>query len=268
MRDPIIYFAGPAQHSLCSWFAGHHVLESYANLIDKKKDPATGLTYSEDGNLSRYRHTFRSMALDPGAFSNMTAEARGQKPLVTIEGYIKHAVAHGEFYDFCASFDDIRGGAKGNRKNWMRCMDAGIPRLMPVFHQGEPWSLLDEYCAASKYVGLGMQRPFRDTDQFLDGAFSRIKEGIWVHIFAGTSFLSYPATSVDSTTWKSEMLALMKTSGQGRTALRYLTQPEMLDIVLKSYPRRLKEARWAGPLVGAAAGRGGQIDLDEMMEGT
>lgn len=263
--QPIIYFAGPAQHSLCSWFSGHHVLESYANLIDKKKDPVTKEAYSEEGNLSRYRATFASMALDPGAYSNMTAERRGEKPLVTIDGYIKHAVKHGAFFDWCASYDDITGGPDGNRRNWERCKAAGIPKLMPVFHQGEPWSLLEEYCAGSQYVGLGMQRPFENELAFLDGAFSRIPEGRWVHIFAGTSFLEYPATSWDSTTWKNEMLDLMRTSGQGHTALRHLTQPEMLDIVLKSYPRRLKQARYYGTTFGIAAGRGEQVDLDEAL---
>lgn len=250
-EDPIIYFAGPAQHSLCSWMDGQHVLESFANLIDD----------GDEGNLSRYRLTFASMALDPGAYSNLTAAKHGRGPLVTIDGYIEHARAHGEFYDWCASFDDITGGADGNRRNWERCMAAGIPRLMPVFHQGEPWSLLEEYCSASNFVGLGFQRPIQDDVTWLDACFSRIPSHVWVHGFAMTSYLRWPFRSVDSKTWLHEVLALMQTSGQGRSALRFLTQPEMLQIVLKKYQREWRLDRWRGTF-GAAAGRGEQLQLE------
>lgn len=263
-EDPIIYFAGPSQHSLCSWMDGQHVLESYANLIDGKRAEDTGHWVAEEGNLSRYRLTFESMALDPGAYSNLTAERRGGKPLVTIDGYIEHAKAHGSFYDWCASFDDITGGVDGNIRNWRRCMDAGIERLMPVFHQGEPFSLLEEYCATSAFVGLGFQRPIKDDVAWLDACFARIPSRVWVHGFAMTAYLRWPFRSVDSKTWLHEVLALMQTSGQGHSALRFLTQPEMLQIVLKKYQREWKADRWRGTF-GAAAGRGQQVDLDEFM---
>jgi hypothetical protein len=233
---------------------GQHVLESYANLIDD----------GEEGNLSRYRLTFTSMALDPGAYSNLTAEKKGKKPLVTIEGYIEYAVRHGNGYDWCASFDDITGGAEGNLRNWERCRAANIPRLMPVFHQGEPWDLLSEYCAKSQFVGLGFQRPIRDDVAWLDACFSRIPSSVWVHGFAMTSYLRWPFSSVDSKTWLHELLDLMKTSGQGRSALRYLTQPEMLQIVIKKYHREWREDRYRGTF-GAAAGRGEQVDFEELI---
>jgi hypothetical protein len=233
---------------------GQHVLESFANLIDD----------GEEGNLSRYRLTFASMALDPGAYSNLTSEKRGKGPLVTIDGYIEYAARHGEFYDWCASFDDITGGAEGNRRNWERCRAANIPRLMPVFHQGEPWPLLEEYCSASEFVGLGFQRPIRDEPAWLDACFSRIPSRTWVHGFAMTSYLRWPFRSVDSKTWLHELLDLMKTSGQGRSALRYLTQPEMLDIVKKKYHREWRQDRYRG-VFGAAAGRGEQVDIEELI---
>ena len=142
---------------------GQHVLESFAN------------HHGEDGdNLARYRYSFASMALDSGVYSNLTAGRKGKGAVVTIGPYIDFALEHGEFYDWCAMFDAIEGGVEENRKNWMQCRDAGIPRLMPVFHQGEPWSLLEEYCAASEYVGLGFQRPIRNDAEWLDGCFSRI----------------------------------------------------------------------------------------------
>lgn len=260
--DPIIYFAGPSQHSWCQNFKGLHVLESFANLIDEEAN----------GNMSRYRNTFASMALDPGAFSNMTARRNGKQDVVCIERYIEYAVQHGRGYRFCAHFDDIEGGADGNRSNWLRCRDAGVPNLMAVFHQGEPFSLLDEYIPGSDYIGLGFQRlPNGQIDRekaapWLDRCFSRIPSDKWVHIFAGTDFMEWPCTSADSTTWMVEVHAILRHSSQGRDALRFLTQPEVLtDIVLRKYEREWKQRRWDGPLLGVAAGRGEQVDLEELL---
>lgn len=267
-KEPIIYFAGPAQHSLCSWFSGHHVLENYENHLGEAGD-----------NLSRYRNAFAGMCLDLGAYWIMAEERRmlgaGKGPMTRKEkerrkrAAIEFAVRHGAFYDFVTHYDDIEGGADGNLANWLECRDAGVPNLMAVFHQGEPWSLLEEYCAAGEFIGLGMQRPFKDEEAFLDAAFSRIPESKWVHIFAGTNYLTYPASSADSTTWLSEVLALAKTSGQGRSALKYLTVPELLSIVKMKYAREWKHlrGRWddEGPVFGVAAGRGEQFDLEEII---
>jgi hypothetical protein len=265
-----VYLAGPNQHSLCSWLEGHHVLESFANNLggeDWNKTPEDYVAEErkgDNGNLARYRYTFASVCLDSGVYSNMTAERRGEGPVVTIGPYIEFAVRHGAFYDFCASFDDITGGPEANRRNWIRCRDAGIPRLMPVFHQGEPLSLLAEYCAASHYVGLGFQRPIRDEARWLDSCFAVIPEGRWVHGFAMTNYLRWPFRSADSTTWLNEMLAMEKASGQGRSALAYLTKRELTELVVKKYQRQWRQDLWRGT-IGSAAGRGEQMDLEQVI---
>lgn len=265
-----VYLAGPNQHSLCIWLDGHHVLESFANHLGGEdwnvsdEEAAKKKRKTDNGNLARYRNTFASMALDSGAYSNMTAQKRGDGPVVTIEGYLAFAKTHGAFYDWCASYDDITGGADGNRRNWVRCMDAGIPRLMPVFHQGEPFSLLEEYCAGSQFIGLGFQRPIQNEAPWLDACFSRIPEGKWVHGFAMTSYLRWPFRSADSTTWLNEMLAMEKESGQGRSALAYLTKRELTELVVKKYQRQWRQDLWRGTF-GSAAGRGGQMDLEEVI---
>lgn len=226
-----------------------------------------GLTKSKDGstgNIARYRATFASMALDSGAYSNMTAERRGEEGKVTLEGYVEFAKRHGEFYDWCAVMDDITGGAEGNRRNWEKCMAHKIPRLMPVFHQGEPWSLLEEYVSTSQYVGLGFQRPIKDEPAWLDGCFQRIPERVWVHGFAMTNYMRWPFRSTDSTTWLHEVKDMAKASGQGRSALAYLTQQELVELVVKKYQRQWKTDLWRGTF-GVAAGRGEQIDLEEIL---
>lgn len=267
MKEPRIYFAGPAQHSLCSWFSGHYVLENFENHFGEAGD-----------NLERYRLSYPGMCLDLGAYWIMAEErrqlGRGKGPMTKAhkegrkEAAIAFAVKHGAAYDFVTHYDDIEGGADGNRRNWLQCRDAGVPNLMAVFHQGEPWSLLEEYCAAGNFIGLGMQRPFKDVEAFLDAAFERIPDTKWVHIFAGTNYLNYPASSADSTTWLSEVLALAKTSKQGRSALKYLTVPELLDIVKKKYDREWRHIRgkWdeTGPVFGIAAGRGEQLELEDI----
>lgn len=266
-----VYLAGPNQHSLCSWLEGHHVLESFANHLGGEDwEPGAEERAREEGrpfnngNLARYRYTFASMCLDSGVYSNMTSERKGKGPVVEIDPYIAFAKAHGAFYDFSASFDDITGGPEANRRNWMKCRDAGIPRLMPVFHQGEPFSLLEEYCAGSAFVGLGFQRPIRNEYEWLDACFARIPEGKWVHGFAMTSYLRYPFRSADSTTWLREMLDIEKVSGQGRNVLAYQTKRELTELVVKKYQRQWKQDLWRGTL-GSAAGRGEQMDLEEVI---
>ena len=255
-----VYLAGPAQHSLCSWLDGHHVLESFANHLGGDPD----FKDKDNGNLARYRLTFASMALDSGAYSNMTAEKRGSKAPVTLGRYIEFAQRHGQFYDWSAVMDDITGGAEGNRRNWMKCRDAGIPRLMPVFHQGEPFSLLEEYCAGSDFVGLGFQRPIQNEAAWLDACFSRIPEGKWVHGFAMTNYLRWPFKSADSKTWLHEVLAMESESGQGRSALAYLTKRELTELVVKKYQRQWKQDLWRGTF-GSASGRGEQIELEDVI---
>lgn len=293
LREPRVYLAGPNQHSLCSWLDGHHVLESFANNLggDGKKckltakcvgrvhpikgdreqcdvcgksREVTGPENGSTGNIARYRATFSSMALDSGAYSNMTAQKRGEEDKVTLGGYVEFAKKHGEFYDWCAVMDDITGGADGNRRNWEECKAHHIPRLMPVFHQGEPWSLLEEYASASAYVGLGFQRPIQNEAAWLDGCFQRIPERVWVHGFAMTGYMRWPFRSTDSTTWLHEVKDMAKASGQGRSALAYLTQRELVELVVKKYQRQWKTDLWHGTF-GVAAGRGEQLDLESVM---
>lgn len=257
MHDPIVYFAGAAQHSWCSWLEGMPVLESFADHL--------GPEGRESESLSRYRATFERMALDPGAYSNMTARRAGKPDKVTIDGYLAFAAAHGDFYDWCASYDDIEGGAEGNLRNWERCKAANILRLMPVFHQGEPLDLLREYVRQSRYVGLGFQRPIKNDAQWLDMCFAEIPEGTWVHGFAMVSYLRWPLTSADATTWMHEVLAMEAESGQGKSALASLTKKELLDIVVKHYKRKPRLDAWRGTF-GVAAGRGQQIDIEEVLK--
>ncbi len=134
-----------------------------------------------------------------------------------------------------------------NPGNLQRMRDAGL-NPMPVFHQGEPWSVLEEL-ATCGMVGLGFQRPIKCAEEFLDGCFSRIPHGTYVHGFAmgneryvGT----YPFGAVDAATWWYELKALLALKGQGSDVLQYLTQSELIAIIVKKYNRMPKATAWAG----------------------
>jgi hypothetical protein len=79
-----------------------------------------------------------------------------------------------------------------------------------------------------------------------------------------TGYLRWPFTSADSKTWLHEVLAIMKHSSQGASALSYLTQAEVVGIVLKKYQRQWRRDRWRGTF-GVAAGRGQQVEIEDLI---
>lgn len=232
MIKPVTYLAlGRADRLLCEAVRGQNVLESFAY---------------QCSHFDRYRPTWKSGFLDSGAFTEMT-----QGEPIDLGEYIAFCQQHGEFYDLIANLDDIRGDVAKSQRNHQRMLDAGI-KALPVFHQGEPWSALDEAVAAApeRYIGIGFQRPINNAERWLEEVFSRVPSDVRVHGFAMTSYLQYPFASVDSSTWVYEWKALMAVQGQGADALRCLTPGELLGIVVKKYERMEPKRRWNGKRTG------------------
>jgi hypothetical protein len=129
---------------------------------------------------------------------------------ISLGEYIAFAQQHGKFYAAVANLDDIRGDVARSRANHQRMLDAGV-KALPVFHQGEPWSVLDEVIASApeRYIGVGFQRPITGAHEWLEEVFSRVPSDVRVHGFAMTSFLQFPFHSVDSATWVHEWKGLM-----------------------------------------------------------
>jgi hypothetical protein len=232
-----VYLATPATQLHAEMMAGCDVLESFA-----LKATAPWMV--------RYRPTFRSMMLDSGAFSEMTSG----KP-VDLGAYVAYAVEHGAAYDEIVNLDVISGDiakrVDASTRNLQTMRDAGIDAL-PVFHQGEPWSVLEELAACGK-VGLGLQRPIRSADDFLNGCFERL-DGVCVHGFAMANERytgRFPFASVDSATWIHELMALSALNGQGSDVLRYQTQGELLRLVITKYQRLPMASAWAGSTQGS-----------------
>lgn len=232
-----IYLATPGTQLHAEMMGGCHVLESFAL---KATQPW----------MERYRPTFASLMLDSGAFSAMTTG----KP-VDLDAYIAFALQHRRAYDAIINLDVISGDVKervdAGKRNLQTMRDRGLDP-MPVFHQGEPWSVLLELAACGR-IGLGVQRPMRDVDRFLDDCFERLPPHVRVHGFALANERytgRYPFASVDSATWVHELMALSAISGQGSDVLRYLTQGELLKLVIKKYERLPMASAWTGKTQG------------------
>jgi hypothetical protein len=222
-------------HADC--LTGQFVLESFAFHAGKE-------------SLQRYRPTWAGVMLDSGAFSVMQTG----KP-VDLEAYIDFALQRRTAYDAIVNLDVISGDVTervdAGLRNLQRMRDAGLDP-MPVFHQGEPWSVLGDL-AAGGAVGVGMQRPLRGVETFLDGVFGRLGGGVAVHGFALANAKytgRYPFDSVDSATWIREVLALMSLSGQGSDVMQYLTQAELVRLVVLKYQRLPRATAFAPPAQG------------------
>lgn len=220
---PRIYFAGVNQSHWCDSFQGLRVLESFADVRML---------------MDRYRPVFQSMALDSGAYTEMTTG----RP-IDLGEYVEFCHEHGRFYDFIASLDSITGGVDANLANWRTMRERGV-QAVPTFHQGEPLDLLKGYCAESQMVALGFQRPIKDAREWLDECFAVIPSEHLVHGWAMTSYTDYPFYSVDSRTWFFEVRAPMGVTGQGADALNCLTPRELVEIVQKKYLRQPARLKW------------------------
>jgi hypothetical protein len=226
-----VYLASPANQMQADCMAGQHVLESFA------------LTAAAPW-MARYRATFASSMLDSGAFSVM---ASGKS--VDLGAYVAFALERRASYAEVVNLDvisgDVAARVRASQENLEAMRTAGLDPL-PVFHQGEPWSVLEGLASCGK-VGLGFQRPIREPERFLDGCFSRLPAGTKVHGFAMANARyagRYPFASVDGATWLHELRALMSVRGQGADVLRCLTPAELLRLVVKKYERMPAALAW------------------------
>jgi hypothetical protein len=110
-----------------------------------------------------------------------------------------------------ASAPDVIGDVERTNidTEWMISQNIGIP-VLPVFHVGEPWSVLDAWCKREdiNYIALGGMVPLSTSLKLLQAwcshAFARIPKSIRVHGFGQTQLpimLRHPWYSVDSTSW-------------------------------------------------------------------
>ena len=105
--------------------------------------------------ISKMREVFPkcNIILDSGAYSAMT-----QGLEIDVNEYIEFCHKHKNLVNTIVSLDVIDAKAdkfaKGSIKNYHIMRDAGL-NIMPVYHQGEDFSVMKEYLKTADYIGLG-----------------------------------------------------------------------------------------------------------------
>ena len=147
----------------------------------------------------KQKYNFKSYFIDSGAFSALT-----QNKNIDIDEYCKWLIKRKGTYDVCAALDVI-GDDKASLVNARYMRDKYNLKVIPCFHYGDSWDLLDIYCKEWDYVALGglVKRSKIKVKSWLDSVFSKYKNHKF-HGFGLTSFefmKRYPWYSVDSSTF-------------------------------------------------------------------
>ena len=105
---------------------------------------------------------------------------------------------------------DVIGDAEGTRERWRRILREQpdlVPRLVPVFHEGDPWDLLREYEPETRRVALGRiegRKSKKATFEWYDECFNRHPDMV-AHALGNASpetLEPYPFESFDATSWE------------------------------------------------------------------
>lgn len=148
-------------------------------------------------------YAYRDWMLDSGAFS-----AYNEKTTIDLDLYIdvcqllleRHDIAPVEIIAL-----DVIGSGEGSLKNAWKMKYAGL-NVIPVFHIGEDWKLLDEYCENWDKVGLSCRlgEGVPTSMRFYEQCFARQ----WpkkFHSFGWVGekmLLEFPFHSSDSADWE------------------------------------------------------------------
>jgi len=203
-----IHFAGINTTPLASATEGRDILVSYADVI---RQPGW---WERELKPRLEAGRYRSVILDSGAFTVIS-----QGIVIDVESYAAFAAEHQDLFDVVVGLDDIAGDLGTTWRNQATLEAAGVEAL-PVFHQDEPWEVLEAYAERYDYIGVGFARREggrlahgqKENAAFLREFFSRVGDRAKVHGFAMTRWAGkgWPFFSVDSTTWIAEFRALRK----------------------------------------------------------
>jgi hypothetical protein len=138
----------------------------------------------------------RRLMLDSGAYS-----AWNSGLTIDINELIE-AILKGS-WDLAVTLDVI-GDPHASLKNALQMKAAGC-HAMPVFHVGEPWEILDEYCKEFDIVGLSCRfgEPLSESYKFTEDCFRRQ----WPKQFHSFGWVSkdiltrYPFSTADTASW-------------------------------------------------------------------
>jgi hypothetical protein len=148
----------------------------------------------------------KDMFLDSGAYSAYTKSER-----IDLASYIDFVKETRDLWRLVAALDVI-GDHEATWRNYLAMRDAGLDNVLPTFHYGEPWSMLEEMLSVAPYMAFGGLVGASEGAQraWLDDVWNRAvdphtrRPRIGVHGFGMTTIglmLRYPWASVDSTSW-------------------------------------------------------------------
>ncbi|MFA4986180.1 MAG: hypothetical protein WC712_06320 [Candidatus Brocadiia bacterium] len=139
---------------------------------------------------------FAGAVLDSGAWS-----AACGRPRPSIDSYAEFLARSGHLFDWYASYDTI-GDPIASTAAFRRLVAQGLSPV-PVFHPGEPLSILDEYRACSPIVALGSNPRLSRAERVaqLEDVFT-LKPHKY-HLFRASDplLLALHPFSADSSTW-------------------------------------------------------------------
>jgi hypothetical protein len=191
---------------VCGWtvklalrlLAKHGVLVSYALIEDGRVTLA---------DLRAFCAAGCDLIFDNGEFSRWKSGRPTNGP--AYYDWLRSLDVEGVSWRWAAALDVI-GDAEGTRKNWrvaQREHGDLLDRLVPVFHEGDPWDLLDEYEPTERLVALGRTEgrgSKRATFAWYDEAFNRCPE-MRPHALGNASpetLEPYPFASFDASSWE------------------------------------------------------------------
>ncbi len=150
---------------------------------------------------AREQYAYRNWSMDSGAY---TAYTKGG--IIDLSAYIDKCLELREndptLTDIIAL--DVIGSGERSYKNTIKMKEAGVD-AMPVFHIGDDWQLLKEYCKGWDKVGISCRfgEPLNKSYWFYDQCFARA----WPKRFHSFGWMEekvmirYPLHSADSASW-------------------------------------------------------------------
>lgn len=157
--------------------------------------------YHDKFTAERPTYHFRDYMLDSGAFS-----AYKSGTIINLDAYIafcQRLLDTDPGVRELTALDVIGDGAE-SAKNAEEMRNAGL-EVMPVFHLGDDWAILKDYCQGYDKVGLSCRfgEPVKESYRFLNHCFSLT----WPHKFHSFGWvdekmlLRYPFHSADTASW-------------------------------------------------------------------
>lgn len=184
------YFAVGDAGTALRMLRGHRMLISFAYVG----------TWVPTKHLGEISSASSGLMIDSGAF---TAWRKGTP--IGLEAYANWLADEAPVHEWAIGLDVI-GDADASMANWQE-LRARFPKLIPVWHEGDPTEHLAEYVAHADLIGLGRtdgRRSETKTFEFYDDALNRYPDAAF-HALGNSSPVQlegYPFTSFDSTGWQ------------------------------------------------------------------